>query len=529
VRATSFYGVEVEGVDPAAGSTAEIMQVFEFLKPKPSKTPLIRIGGDHDGAYLVPDDLDGIEACFSPGVNRVKDFEDFLTDRYGIKSYMVDFSCDVDQLKTPLRAGMQTFVKKWLDVTPGEHNISLEDWIRENDVSGDLLLQMDIEGAEYRNILATSDDTLSRFRIVVLEVHRLSAMLDGQTLRGVIAPFFEKLARNFTSVHAHPNNCCGDFAVPETDIRIPDVLELTLVRNDRFAPASSGTASLPHPLDVSRNIPRRPPLFLNDAWVDHQRPLESRVKMLEDTAAYRDAAGASADDSEFASALSMTMQSLRTLASPAGQASDLVEVAEGRPYQLSSAYGTFSRTGIVKPSDTYFFHTGLGTNQYIRVDLGRRRRVCRIEVTNRRNGYQDRAKYLFAVLSSGDDAKGGASVFSMYQAGELPGGAWQDCAIDLPDVEARYVTITCPVTTALHFADLRIYAAKGGDRPKPATASPGVITSLVRWTARRMPRSVKALVRRAAGRRPRWSERGRVVGGAFSDATPRSHRRAERE
>jgi hypothetical protein len=500
--ATNFYGIELAGADTAA-STAEVMRVFQILKPKASKTPLIRIGGDHDGAYLVPDNLDGIEACFSPGVNRVKYFEDFLTDRYGIKSHMVDFSCDVDEFKTPLREGMQTFLKKWLDVTPGEDNISLENWIRDYDVYGDLLLQMDIEGAEYRNILATSDATLARFRIIVLEVHRLGAMLDGPTLRGVIAPFFEKLARNFTTVHAHPNNCCGDFAVPGTDVRIPHVLELTLVRNDLFAPASSGTVSLPHPFDVSRNIPGKPPLFLSDAWVDYQRPLESRVKMLEDTMAYRDAAGASADDSEFASALSMTMQSLRTLASPAGQASDLVEVAEGRPYQLSSAYGTFSRTGIVKPSDTYFFHTGLGTNQYIRVDLGRRRRVCRIEVTNRRNGYQDRAKYLFAVLSSGDDAKGGASVFSMYQAGELPGGAWQDCAIDLPDVEARYVTITCPVNTALHFADLRVYAAKGGNRPKPAAASPGVVTSLVRWTARRMPRSVKALVRRAAGRRPR--------------------------
>ena len=502
MKATSFYGIELGGADTAA-SLAEVMRVFEILKPKASKTPLIRIGGDHDGAYLVPDILDGIEACFSPGVNRVKYFEDFLTDRYGIKSHMVDFSCDVDEFKTPLRAGMQTFLKKWLDVTPGEDNISLENWIRDYDVHGDLLLQMDIEGAEYRNILATSDATLARFRIIVLEVHRLGAMLDGPTLRGVIAPFFEKLARNFTTVHAHPNNCCGDFAVPGTDVRIPHVLELTLVRNDRFAPAPAGPPSLPHPLDVSRNIPRKPPLFLNGAWVDHQRPLESRVKILEDVAAYRDATDATSADSEFASALSMTMQSLQTITSPAKRSGEVVEVAEGRPFQLSSAYGMFSLTGVVKPSDSYFFHTGFGTNQSIRVDLGSRRRVRRIEVTNRRDGYQYRAMFLFAVLSSRDDAKGGGSVFPMYQAGELPGGAWRECAIELPDVEARYVTITCPVTTALHFADLRIYAAKGGDRPKPATASPGVITSLVRWTARRMPRSVKALARRAAGRAPR--------------------------
>ena len=70
---TDFYGVDVDGSSgPAAAPTAEIVEVFQLLKPKASKTPLIRIGGDGDGSYLVPDDLEGITACFSPGVNRIK-------------------------------------------------------------------------------------------------------------------------------------------------------------------------------------------------------------------------------------------------------------------------------------------------------------------------------------------------------------------------------------------------------------------------------------------------------------------------
>ena len=76
----SFYGVDIgEPTGSTAAATAEIVEVFELLKPKASKTPLIRIGGDSDGSYLVPDDLAGITACFSPGVNRIKYFEDFLT------------------------------------------------------------------------------------------------------------------------------------------------------------------------------------------------------------------------------------------------------------------------------------------------------------------------------------------------------------------------------------------------------------------------------------------------------------------
>ena len=140
---------------------------------------------------------------------------------------------------------------------------------------------MDIEGAEYRNILATSQETLARFRVIVLEVHGLGKMLDAPILREVIAPFFQKLASSFTTVHAHPNNCCGEFTIPDTDIRIPNVLELTFVRNDHFVSAP-GPAALPHPLDVSRNVRRYPPLFLSEAWCDYQRPLESRVKILED-------------------------------------------------------------------------------------------------------------------------------------------------------------------------------------------------------------------------------------------------------
>lgn len=50
-------------------SAKTIATVF-VMRPKPSPVPLVRIGGDWDGAYLVPDDLAGVAACFSPGVNN---------------------------------------------------------------------------------------------------------------------------------------------------------------------------------------------------------------------------------------------------------------------------------------------------------------------------------------------------------------------------------------------------------------------------------------------------------------------------
>jgi hypothetical protein len=46
-------------------------ELFSFLRSvHPILTPyaLIKLGGMYDGGYLLPDDLAGVEACFSPGV-----------------------------------------------------------------------------------------------------------------------------------------------------------------------------------------------------------------------------------------------------------------------------------------------------------------------------------------------------------------------------------------------------------------------------------------------------------------------------
>jgi len=91
---------------------------------------------------------------------------------------MCDYSSDLDDLATPLRPGKQTFEKLWLDVIGTKEAVALETWVARHapDPKTDLLLHMDIEGAEYRNILAATDAVLGRFRIIVLELHNLWAM-----------------------------------------------------------------------------------------------------------------------------------------------------------------------------------------------------------------------------------------------------------------------------------------------------------------------------------------------------------------
>lgn len=79
-------------VTPATNK--ELLQKFiRTLKPYNSDKALIRFGPDTDGGYLIPDDIEGIEACFSPGVSKVSGFELECANR-GMKVFLADASVE---------------------------------------------------------------------------------------------------------------------------------------------------------------------------------------------------------------------------------------------------------------------------------------------------------------------------------------------------------------------------------------------------------------------------------------------------
>jgi hypothetical protein len=285
----NFFGLDIKNNELTENSSTNIeekLKLFSILKPKASPYNLIRIGGNADGAYLVPDDMTDIKACFSPGVNNFKDFEDILTSCYKIQCHMCDKSSDPEKLKTPLINGMQTFVKKWLDVDQNDDNISLEEWVIEHNPNSkdDLILQMDIEGAEYRNILNTPEKILKRFRIMIIEFHGLDSITNSQVLNTVLLPTFSKIDQHFQCVHAHANNFCKDHLIPGTAINLPPLIELTFLRRDRFTINNSKplqSIHIPHPQDIT-NVRHNPPLFLNKAWSGDKRSFKSQCKIIND-------------------------------------------------------------------------------------------------------------------------------------------------------------------------------------------------------------------------------------------------------
>ena len=74
--APEFFGCSIpSNFDAHAEKTIsreDAFRTFQILQPKPTPIPLIRVGDGSDGSYLIPDDLEGISGCLSPGVNNFK-------------------------------------------------------------------------------------------------------------------------------------------------------------------------------------------------------------------------------------------------------------------------------------------------------------------------------------------------------------------------------------------------------------------------------------------------------------------------
>jgi hypothetical protein len=236
----------------------DLERFVEKFRPKSVGNKLIRIGGKGDGAYLLPDDLSGISACFSPGVDVSSTFEEELAEKYDIKSYMADFSVD----KPPIENKRFHFEKKFLGNKNDEKFIRLEDWVKDNiNDNSDLILQMDIEGAEYEVIIDTPSDIFKKFRIMAIEFHCLDMIFNNNSFKMVEA-VFDKLCNDFTVVHIHPNNSRP--IINKNSINIPELLEFTFLRNDRVE-LNDKKLSFPHALD-EQCAPHRPLRHLPECW-----------------------------------------------------------------------------------------------------------------------------------------------------------------------------------------------------------------------------------------------------------------------
>lgn len=246
------------GLAVLEGSPPErVARLVERLKPQFPPDELVRIGGPGDGGYLVPCDIDSYELLISPGVGHSCEFDRHFFSR-GVPSVLIDASVDIPP--EPHMVHIKRFVAGY---SSDDHLVSLADLLECHGAGKSrIVLQMDIEGAEYEVLGATSDAVLGRFGVVALEMHNLG----GLCYRGmlpIIETAFHRLLRNHFVGHIHVNN--SGRVIPYCGMEIPDTVEFTFLHQAFYTRTAAAGFRSPHALDAP-SVPSLPEVPVPKGW-----------------------------------------------------------------------------------------------------------------------------------------------------------------------------------------------------------------------------------------------------------------------
>lgn len=249
----SVWNVQPAGIVVRRTGKAKLRVWLPALRPVDCGWPLIRLGPDRDGGYVVPDDLDGLTTCLSLGVGPDCGF-DLALARRGVTVAMADGTVAGPPEDHPAFR----FLRKNIGLVETDETTTL-DVFAATMAPGDedILFKMDIEGAEYMTLASMSPALIARCRIMVIEFHDLDRMFERAWL-GVLRELFGKLLDSHAIVHLHANNHGGSRS--HAGISIPRVIEFTFLRRDRLRTGFGTSRRTPAP-DFDNN-PDLPPLKL---------------------------------------------------------------------------------------------------------------------------------------------------------------------------------------------------------------------------------------------------------------------------
>ena len=192
-----------------------------------------RYGSKNDGGYVMLDDFAGISSAFSLGIGGNVDWDLAMAEK-GLRLFQYDYTVPCLPASHPnfefhkIRIGSPEE-----DTTPTR---SLATLIA-NRPPGDMILKIDIEGAEWEVLADLDPIDLKAFRQIVAEFHDFQRISDPKW-RERTTKALEHLNQQHAVVHVHGNNCAP--IVRAGDIAIPTSLELSYARKDAYqlAPTS---------------------------------------------------------------------------------------------------------------------------------------------------------------------------------------------------------------------------------------------------------------------------------------------------
>lgn len=184
-------------VTPTVHEMADrVNAIRELLALEVADVEYERFGSTGDGGYVMANDITDKDFLVSFGVGDNVDFEYALSLR-GVKTHLYDYT--VEQL--PRDVPDAFFYQEKI----GPEDTTISDAIARAPSKNNLLLKMDIEGAEFETIASTPLADLQLFRQITLEVHWMN-QLEDYPFYIAARNAFQKLRATHFPVLVHANN-----------------------------------------------------------------------------------------------------------------------------------------------------------------------------------------------------------------------------------------------------------------------------------------------------------------------------------
>ena len=235
-------------------------RLLHKLAPFESSTvPLIRVGNKADGGYVMGDVFDKVDAAYSFGIANDVTWDKEIADR-SIPVFMYDHTID----RLPETHENFHFFKTGICGKPNIGGMKdIGALITENGHQGkNLLLKMDIEGFEYPAIKALTEEEMSQFTQISMELHDLQNLLFDAEKHFLISECLAKILRHMHCVHIHANNV--GWVAERGGVSVPVLLELSFIRKN-MADDFQRTDQLRTDLDEPNN-PENPEIDVHNLW-----------------------------------------------------------------------------------------------------------------------------------------------------------------------------------------------------------------------------------------------------------------------
>jgi hypothetical protein len=196
----------------------------------------IRLGKDFDGGYIIADIPNvNYSILIAGGIDNDVSFEEEFVNKYtNTKCFAFDGTIN----NLPSENENITFIKKNIGFENNDNDTNLNDIIN---AYTNIIVKIDIEGAEIPWIKSLSDTQINKFEQLIMEFH--FPFTDNEI------NVFDKINKNHYLIHFHGNNCCG--TREHNGVIMPNVFECTYLHKKYFETIPElNTDTIPGVLDM---------------------------------------------------------------------------------------------------------------------------------------------------------------------------------------------------------------------------------------------------------------------------------------